>query len=283
MFFKRKQIIASLILSLFFNFNIFNNFNDNYKITFIGDEIKKAYEETPDVIVNGIKLDDDYIGYAYADLAIYSLPFTETSRIYVVKVDYSITSGYVANKSGEKFNGADYDVNYDLLNGTLYTSIKRAGSGEMKSSSYNFIDVFPKSSSMNATYTSSYGTQTSTNFGTKLSLDGLMISVSGARQISYSCSKTLSVSEPVVSSQASSTDYQKKTLYYEYNSSLHLPSLNLTHYILLEVKNDGNTYMYNQYSFYIELGCDVTNVAYKGWIWQQNKKLIGSYKYHYGC
>lgn len=40
MFFKRKQIIASLILSLFFNFNIFNNFNDNYKITFIGDEIK---------------------------------------------------------------------------------------------------------------------------------------------------------------------------------------------------------------------------------------------------
>lgn len=52
---------------------------------------------------------------------------------------------------------------------------------------------------------------------------------------------------------------------------------------LLEVKNDGNTYMYNQYSFYIELGCDVTNVAYKGWIWQQNKKLIGSNKYHYGC
>lgn len=44
MFFKRKQIIASLILSLFFNFNIFNNFNDNYKITFIGDEIKKAYK-----------------------------------------------------------------------------------------------------------------------------------------------------------------------------------------------------------------------------------------------
>ena len=79
MFFKRKQIIASLILSLFFNFNIFNNFNDNYKITFIGDEIQKAYEETPDVIVNGIKLDDDYIGYTYADLAIYSLPFTETS------------------------------------------------------------------------------------------------------------------------------------------------------------------------------------------------------------
>ena len=209
MFFKRKQIIASLILSLFFNFNIFNNFNDNYKITFIGDEIKKAYEETPDVIVNGIKLDDDYIGYAYADLAIYSLPFTETSMIYVVKVDYSITSGYVANKSGEKFNGADYDVNYDLLNGTLYTSIKRAGSGEMKSSSYNFIDVFPKSSSMNATYTSSYGTQTSTNFGTKLSLDGLMISVSGARQISYSCSKTFSVSVPVVSSLSSSSVYLK--------------------------------------------------------------------------
>lgn len=25
--------------------------------------------------------------------------------------------------------------------------------------------------------------------------------------------------------------------------------------------------MYNQYSFYIELGCGVTNVAYKGWIW----------------
>lgn len=45
MFFKRKQIIANLILPLLLNFDIVNNFNCNYKINFIGDGTKKLMKK----------------------------------------------------------------------------------------------------------------------------------------------------------------------------------------------------------------------------------------------
>lgn len=248
----------------------------NFKKISLNDDLLKSIENynIPDYVGEPVWLIDDPIGYVYAIPRVYMYDYTDVSKIALVEVEFEFTSGFVAN---EILNLKDYDWHYDLYTGAGYIGLTRYFHGSNTSSSFNIIDFFPKMKPNTITYKSVYSTNYNLSAGFSVSIGypqliDFSIGLNGTVSVSNEESFEMTTTEPLLTTQFLPDDSTKRAIGYLYQVTEHPMTLNLSCYLLAEVKDDGIGY-YDGYSFVVDFGATFTNRAWVNYWWEQNKSL----------
>lgn len=280
----RKALVSCLICISIFNVNINSTDNVQSKI-----ETKKSYNSHEEI--NGFQwttgfvnksVNKDPVGYFYYDVDVYSTDFTNCSKLFLLHTKGEFTSGYIAKQNDPNSNY--YDSNYDLWSGYIHSSFIRHTSDGMTSSSFVPKTSWPQSSNFTSTISSSFST--SLSIGSQLGAEadicgGLIISRVSSSSITFSFDKSVAVSgpEPFISSQTSLTNINAQQWNYQYNA-VGKATYVLDTYQLFEVKNDGVNC--SQYSFDYQVSVKMTNIAWKGYWWEQKNSVDKIFKTYYG-
>ncbi len=210
-------------------------------------------------------------GYFHYDTDIYYSQFTTTSRLYLIHVRSNFTSG-----SEAVLNDNSYDWHYDLWSGYIHVSASQKNDGAKRSSSLQYVKSWPVSSSSDMTcdVTSSFGVNyTISNdiqVGASLN-EGATITAKRTNgfSIGFQQATTIHGKEPSINAEKA-PDQNADISYWSYQ--FHEPykgSYQMDCYYMFEVSNDSAGY--ESYSFNYSIDIKMTNIAWKGYIWQQLK------------
>lgn len=224
-------------------------------------------------------------GYFYWDLNFYQTEYTDVSNLFLAHIHVEFTSGYIANKNGESFEGKKYDSAYDLDEGYVHVKARNSNTLTYKSSTLNFIGAWPSSDNFTFTMTSTTSHQVSFNAGGSVNYSiGHGLKITGNAGIGYtlivSDSTSISGPEPKWSKQASSSDAMELQWNYDYED-LGRVTLAQDCYYLFEVCNDG-TGPNNDFSFLFDVEIKMSNVKYKNYWWESHKDTSEDYECSYG-
>lgn len=248
----------------------------NYNKIILNNEVLKSSQNynVPDYVGEPVLLIDDPIGYVYAIPRVYMYDYTDVSKIALVEVEFEFTSGFVANKI---LNLKDYDWHYDLYTGAGYIDLTRYFHGSNTSSSFNIIGFFPKTEPNTITYKSVYSTNYSLSAEFSISvgfpqLINFSIGLNGTVSVSNEESYEMTTTEPMLTAQFLPNVSKERSIGYIYQVTEHPMTLNLSCYLLAEVKDDGIGY-YDGYSFVVDFGATFTNRAWVNYWWEQSKPI----------
>ncbi len=224
---------------------------------------------------------NDSYGYGYYGVQIYSTPFAKNSvvnsRLFLIHTIVDFTPGYAAYKNDEK----DFLSNSYLKSGYLHLSFFEYEDEDRlaRSSSFYLKDMFPRSSSIKKTITSSVGNEytLSNGFESGVNLDG-DITLKGNRSqglaVSFGSSYSFSTDEPELSAQMSPSNSDQLQWSFEY-LSLDKITYTLNTYSVLEVLNDGRGY--EDYAFGIKIDIQMVNVEKKFFSKPEHVKTFTTY------
>lgn len=231
----------------------------------------------------GKELAKSSYGYFYSDTDYYYTPFTDVSRLYLVRVRTNFTPGSVASSNGE----SGFDNHYDLWSGYIHIQpFARTEGSFKKSSSYHYIKSWPlsNSDSLSCTVTSSFGVNytigSDIEAGTGLP-SGATITAKTGVSVTFGFSTSTSVygPEPSISHQDSPSNHDRAQWNYQF-SSPRTSSYAMDCYFLMEVKNDAIAYQ--NYSFGYQVDVKMTNTAWEKFAWRQHKDTTNSLSYACG-
>lgn len=240
---------------------------------------------TPFVAFDDVYHSDGKTSYFWFDVDLFIAPFTDCSKLLLIRAVSEFTSGFIANANGH----TEFDKNYDLWSGYVHVSpfvVKETSTGS-QSSSFVVKKTWPISSSLTYTATSSF----STNYDIGLSagvtynvIDGVSASLKVDGGISFGFSNSIAVSgpEPTLSSQDApqandDTRENSREWSFQYHA-IHAPSYRLETYTLLEIKNDAVGF--NDYSLGVVVDIHSDAVAYLDWWWETHKDVDSSLVYY---
>lgn len=161
-------------------------------------------------------------GYVYYNMDVYKLPYTSKSNLYLIHVITDWTPGYIAYKN----TNTKYDESRSLSKGYVHLTLERY-SDEDKSAYGSKITpkaMWPLSSNVETTITSSYGLSLMSNNGLEKGLnlgEGGSISLnktssnSTALTFSYNKSQSSTADDPWLSSQTNSENVLEAQWYFE--------------------------------------------------------------------
>lgn len=151
-------------------------------------------------------------GYAYYNTEVYKANYTSTSNLYIFHAETVFTPGAVARINGEKQSNGKTYKDYMLDTGYVHLSLKQYKEGDAVGGDITSKLLWPSSSSVTSTFTSSFGNSLSNSFnlGGEVSLGNggsLKLTTGASNQtsltFSYNESTSSVVSDPMLSSQLS--------------------------------------------------------------------------------
>ncbi len=251
--------------------------------------VKKTYADHPSIAgfqynygsVNKT-LAKEPTGYFYYDVDVYYSNFTDVSRLYIIHVRSNFTPGKQANLNGDNY----FDWNYDLWTGYIHLKAYQYTEGNKRSSSFRFIKSWPLSNSDSLTYSVTSGFSSSLTLSNEIK-SGIDFAGNATVEKTSSSGFTLAFSEtttiygqePEVSRQDAAYNQQESQWYYSFKKPCE-SSFQLDTYYMFELKNDG--YGYQDYSFKYDVDIKMTDIAWRGYLWQQQRDTTTSLNDSYG-
>ncbi len=228
------------------------------------------------------RLTKEPTGYFYYDIDVYYSNFTNVSRLYIIHVRSNFTPGKQANRNGDKY----FDWNYDLWSGYIHLKAYQYSDGSKRSSSFRFIKSWPVSNTDKLTYSVTSGFSSSVTLSNEIK-SGVDFAgnttidetTSSGFTLSFTKTTTIYGTEPSISSQQSASVQQEAQWYYQFNKPCE-SSFQLDAYYMFELKNDG--YGYQDYSFKYDVDIQMTDIAWRGYLWQQERNTTASLNDSYG-
>ena len=221
-------------------------------------------------------------GYFYYDIDVLFSQFTTNSRLYIIHVRSNFTPGSQATRNGLN----SYDAHYDLWSGYVHINSYQYSSNGKASSSYKFIKSWPLSnsneltSSISSSFGGSYTISREISAGVSFP-EGVVVTQknSSGFSLNFQTATTLYGPEPSLSRQEDANNQQQIDWEYQF-ANIYSGSYEMNCYYLFELKNDGNGYQ--DYSFKFDVGIKMTDIAWKGYIWQQLRDTDATMNDSYG-
>ncbi len=242
-------------------------------------------------VTNKTVKDSDFVGvnstgYFYSDIDIYTTPFTNCSKLMLLKMSTHYFAGsYLQNTLNGEYRYIDekgctesFDNHFDLNKGKIeivagqyVDPMVDASRIHRHSSSIVQKQHWPLSSPRTSSVTTSFGTslelKSEVSAGVNIS-EGVFASVTrgGTLTFSYSKSSTITNDEPKITS--SQPEPEAGIAVYDYSYEGYGKTLDFVNYVLYEVKNDANI-VSDPYYVNLDISWERNNVAWKNAPWER--------------
>lgn len=223
-------------------------------------------------------------GYFYSDIDIYTTPFTNCSKLMLLKMSTHYFAGsYLQNTLNGEYRYIDdkgsiesFDKHFDLNKGIIeivagqyVDPMVDASRMHRHSSSIVQKQHWPLSSPSTSSVTTTFGTslelKSEISGGLNIA-DGVFVSATrgGTLTFSYSKSATITNDEPKIKSSQPEPD--AGVAVYDYSYEGYGKTLDFVNYVLYEVKNDTNI-ISDPYYVNLDISWERNNVAWKKAPW----------------
>lgn len=267
------------------------------------NQVKKSYQNHDHIdgfewtygtdygITNKTVKNSDFVGvnstgYFYSDIDIYTTPFTNCSKLMLLKMSTHYFAGsYLQNTLNGEYRYIDekgsiesFDKHFDLNKGKIeivagqyVNPMVDASRIHRHSSSIVQKQHWPLSSPSPSSVTTSFGTslelKSEVSGGVNIA-DGVFVSATrgGTLTFSYSKSATITNDEPKITSSQPKPD--AGIAVYDYSYEGYGKTLDFVNYVLYEVKNDTNI-ISDPYYVNLDISWERNNVAWKKAPWER--------------
>lgn len=196
------------------------------------------------------KVIDNGDGYVYYNTETFRANYTDYSNLYLIHVETIFTPGYVAHANGETLSDGSSYKEYMLKRGYVHLGLKQYTEDDKIGGTISPKLMWPSSSSVTTTFTSSYSTALSKGIsfstGIEIGNGGSIVGTAGVSNttsitFTYTESKSNTVSDPMLSNQYSPSDNKEAQWNFEVSDAETAGKLSyhLDTYYMFEMTNNA--------------------------------------------